>query len=68
MTSPTTDAMRARSKLGVATRSGDPAAIAAAKRELAEQNIRTAIRQQLDAAPPLTPEQRDRLAALLRAS
>lgn len=43
----------------------DPEVIESA-RALAEANIEHYIRKTVDAAPPLTPEQRDRLALLLR--
>lgn len=38
-----------------------------AKRELAAARLAAHIRRTVDAAPPLTPAQRDRLALLLRA-
>jgi hypothetical protein len=58
---------QARSRLGNAARRGTPADVLEARRQLAEANIAEAIRRVVDAAPPLTPEQRDRLALLLRA-
>lgn len=57
--------------LGVALRTsrggkgGDPAAVADARRNLAEAQIKRAIERALAAAPPLTDEQRAKLAALL---
>ncbi len=41
-------------------------AIADARRDYAAQVLEDHIRRVVDAAPPLTPEQRDRLALLLR--
>lgn len=40
---------------------------AAARRSLKTERLSEHIRRTVDAAPPLTPEQRDRLALLLRA-
>jgi hypothetical protein len=55
-----------RSAVGVAHRRGDPEAIKSATRELAAAKLADFIARTVDAAPPLTPEQRDRLALLLR--
>lgn len=43
----------------------DPAAVADAKRELNAAHVERAIQKALDSAPPLTDDQRARLAALL---
>lgn len=43
----------------------DPVAVADARRELTAANCEQAIQRALDAAPPLTADQRARLAALL---
>lgn len=58
---------KAGSKVALAHRyhRDNPERIAAARRELAEANIERAINRALATAPPLTAEQRDRLAALL---
>lgn len=58
----------ARAMLGVEHRRRDasPEAIAEARRELAAAKLEDYITRTVDAAPPLTPEQRERLAALLR--
>jgi len=48
---------------------GDPADVDAAREarsRYAEAKLADAIRKSVEAAPPLTPEQRDRLSALLR--
>lgn len=60
------DLLSSKSALGVASRSGDPARIIDARREHAAVKIQTAIERVLAEAPPLTDEQRDRIAALLR--
>ncbi|PFG40604.1 hypothetical protein ATJ97_3135 [Georgenia soli] len=69
---PTTDpVVLARNKLSalhVGKKRGrvpDPVAVAEARRELTAAHVERAIRKALDAAPPLTPEQRGNLAALL---
>lgn len=49
-------------------RRADDPKLLAARRDLASSNIEKAIRRNLEAAPPLTDEQADRLADLLRAS
>ncbi|MGF6823294.1 hypothetical protein M2317_002205 [Microbacterium sp. ZKA21] len=57
----------ARAQLGVATRfNASPEVLTAARRNLAEANIAKRITLELEKAPPLTSEQADRLAALLR--
>lgn len=43
----------------------DPAAVVEAKRELNAAHAERAIQRALDAAPPITADQRSRLAALL---
>lgn len=45
---------------------GTPEELADARRELALANIEAAIERNLAASPPLTPEQKNRIAALLR--
>jgi ABC-type branched-subunit amino acid transport system substrate-binding protein len=50
-----------------AARARDPEALADARRTLTAAMAEQAIRRALAAAPPLTDEQRERLAALLRA-
>lgn len=59
--------LAARGRLGGLQRGGvrDSAAIADAKRELTTINCERAIQKALAAAPPITAEQRARLAALL---
>lgn len=49
-----------------ATKAGDPTAEADARRELAEAKIADYVRRCLAAAPPLSDEQRTRLAELIR--
>lgn len=57
----------ARSRLANAHRRGEaPEVIAERKAALAEANIAAAIERSLVAAPPLTDEQCERLAAMLR--
>lgn len=56
--------LTARSKLGVATRRANPEQIAAARQELAAAKIEEYIAKVVAEAPPLSPEQRDRLAML----
>ncbi|WP_454301249.1 hypothetical protein [Salana multivorans] len=69
---PAQDVLRARSRLAnlhQGKRFGvlpDPDEVAQAKRELNELVLARHIRELVDAAPPLTAEQRDRLATLLR--
>ncbi|MBA2715609.1 MAG: hypothetical protein H0U51_00850 [Propionibacteriales bacterium] len=46
-------------------RTPDPETEAAARRELATAKIERAIREAIAAAPPLTNEQRERIASLL---
>ena len=51
---------------GGVARTGDTNRIEIAQRNLAAERLAAYIEQVVAAAPPLTPEQRDRLAALLR--
>lgn len=60
------DLQATKSALGVASRSGDPERIHAARRDHAAAMLETAIQRVLADAPPLTPAQRDRIATLLR--
>lgn len=60
------DVLRAKSALGVATRRGDTEAIATARSELAAANLAAYVKKTVNAAPPLTPEQLARVSALLR--
>jgi len=53
-------------KVARATQHGSPEEVADARRELALANIEAAIERNLAASPPLTPEQKKRIAALLR--
>lgn len=48
-------------------RKPDDPALLTAKRDLAAAGLEQFIRRTVDAAPPLSPDQRDRLALLLRA-
>ncbi len=49
-------------------RSPDDPAIADATRDLAAERLAEHVRRVVDAFPPLTPEQRDRIVVLLRPS
>lgn len=60
--------LKARSALGVAARRGDPEAEALARRDLAAAKIESYVAKVVAEAPPLSPEQRDRLAMLFRPS
>jgi hypothetical protein len=53
-------------RIARAVKARDPEAETQARRELAEAKIADYIRRVVDAAPPLTDEQRTRLAELLR--
>jgi hypothetical protein len=57
----------ARNRLGVASRGSDPDAIADARRELAAAKLEAYVAKVVAEAPPLSPEQRDRIALLFRA-
>ncbi|GAA4351126.1 hypothetical protein [Microbacterium rhizosphaerae] len=56
----------ARSRAGNAARYGTPAEQERARADLAEARIADAIEKVVNSAPPLRPEQRERLASLLR--
>lgn len=56
---------RTRSAVGVAHRNGDPDLIIAARREHAAAKLADYIRRTVDASPPLSVEQRQKLALLL---
>ena len=58
-------AQHARNKLGGAARRRDPEAVENARRDLAAAKLEAHIRQVVDAAPPLSASQRERLAVLL---
>ncbi|PZP17066.1 MAG: hypothetical protein DI611_03885 [Brachybacterium faecium] len=58
--------LRARAVLGHASRTGDPGRVADARRDLAAANLEQYIGKVTADAPPLTDEQRDHLAALIR--
>lgn len=58
--------LQARNKLGAATRYGDADQIADARRDLAAAKLAAYVSKTVAEAPPLTPAQRDRIAALLR--
>ena len=64
---PTPDPLRsAQGRLGGLIRlNGDPILIAQAQRELTEAKLQRQIDRALESAPPLTAEQRTRLAARL---
>jgi hypothetical protein len=47
-------------------RTGDSALVEDARRDYAAAKLADYIKRTVDAAPPLSPEQRERLAALLR--
>ncbi|GAB6858880.1 hypothetical protein [Microbacterium xylanilyticum] len=57
---------RAIANTRYARKSGDSARIADAQRDIAEAKITSAIQRVVDAAPPLYPEQRERLATIIR--
>jgi hypothetical protein len=56
---------KARSEVAVAHRKKDPQAIEAARRDFATEKLADYIQRVVAAAPPLTDEQRVRLAELL---
>lgn len=62
----TNNVIHARSLLGVASRQGDAEQIATARQTLAAAKLEAYVERVVAEAPPLTPEQRDRIAALLR--
>lgn len=55
-----------RGRLGMAVKSGDHERAEELRRELNEAVAEAYIQRLIDSAPPLTQEQRDRLARLLR--
>ncbi len=55
-------------RAGHAAVTGDPDRIAQTRRDLAAERLASYIAKVVDGAPPLTDEQRDRLALLLRGS
>lgn len=57
--------IKARSRVGVATRRADPAAIESARRDLAAAKLEAYVAKVVAEAPPLTPEQSRLIAALL---
>lgn len=61
-------ATNARARIAALSRSREPddPALIEARRDLAEASIQAYIERTVAAAPPLTSEQRDRLALLLR--
>jgi hypothetical protein len=65
--SPETAHARARKAALTRSRAGDDPDMIAAERDLHAANLADHIRRTVDAWPPLTSEQRDRLATLLRA-
>lgn len=60
------EVLSARGRLGYAKKSGDPSAVATARRDLAAAKLEDYISAVVAEAPPLTPAQRDRLALLLQ--
>lgn len=58
------EVLKARSAVGVATRSGDPDKIADARRDLAAAKLHAYVEKVVNEAPPLTTEQRTRLTSL----
>ena len=62
------DVIRARNKVArlyIGGRAPDPEAVAEARRGLAVARLERAVREAVDAAPPLTSEQREHIIALL---
>lgn len=59
--------LAARGRLAYASRQGtnNPEAAIAARRELKEAKLSRAIREAIDSIPPLTVEQRQRIASIL---
>lgn len=57
---------KCRSRLGVATRTGNNEAAREARRDLAAAKLESYIQRTVADAPPLTAEQRARIASLLR--
>jgi phosphoserine phosphatase len=63
-----TPILKARSDLGVAVRLGDRNKALRARRDLAAAKLEDYVARVVSEAPPLTPEQRDRIATLLRSA
>jgi hypothetical protein len=61
-----TPVLSARGQLGRAQQQGDPDQIQTARRNLAAAKIESYIQRVVSDAPPLSAEQRDRLAAIIR--
>lgn len=61
-----TDIYKARSQVAVASRRKDTAGLAAARRDLAAAKLEAYVSRIIAEAPPLSPEQLDRVAVLLR--
>lgn len=57
---------RTRSRIAVATRCGTPEDVTTARRDHAAATLADHIQRVVATAPPLTPEQTDRLSGLLR--
>lgn len=57
--------LKARSQLGVASRTGSRDDIVAARRDLAAAKLEQYIEKIVSTAPPLTPAQKSRLSALI---
>lgn len=58
---------QARARVALAVRNGlPPEQVEDLRRDLRAERLAEHIRKTVEAAPPLTPEQRDRLALLLR--
>lgn len=57
---------RSRSQLAVACRLGTPEDVDEARRDFTAAKLADYIKRTVDQAPPLTDEQRERIAALLR--
>lgn len=62
----TPEQRKLRSRTAHAARRGDPAALEQARQDYKAVTAAEYIRKLVDEAPPLTAEQRDRLALLLR--
>lgn len=60
--------LTARSRLGVAARRKDPLQIETARRDLAAAKLEAHIARVVAEAPPLTREQLDRIAVLIRSA
>lgn len=58
--------LKTRAEIGVAKRLRDPERLHAAKRDHAAAMLEQYVTKIVSSAPPLLPEQRDRIAALLR--